>query len=92
MMTIVSKIELEGDSLKYTDVYFTNDPLLVDDVNKQYDITLGAYLAENRTKIENGEVLVSTFFDTTPFVHEARTEVDTVDGLGITEITDINDL
>lgn len=92
MKTIISKIELEGEALKYSDVYYTTDSSIVDDVNEQYDITLGVFLGENRTKLENGEILISTFFESTPFVYEARTQVDTISGLGLTKITDINDL
>mgnify|MGYP003645216141 FL=1 len=92
MKTIISKIELEGEALKYNDVYYTTDSTIVDDVNEQYDITLGVFLGENRTKLENGEILISTFFESTPFVYEARTQVDTISGLGLTKITDINDL
>ena len=92
-MYIISKIELEGaDFLKYTDVGYTEDILIVNQINESYDITLGRFLAENRTKLYLNEVSVSTFFDTTSYVNEARTQVDTVEGLGLTEITNINQL
>tara|TARA_R100000995_G_scaffold66643_2_gene35410 strand:- start:6993 stop:7271 length:279 start_codon:yes stop_codon:yes gene_type:complete len=92
MKTIIRKIELEGEGLKHTDVGYTTSSSIVDSINEQYDITLGGFLAERRTKIQKGEVSINVFFTTTPFVYEARVEVDTINGLGLSKITDINDL
>ena len=61
---IISKIELEGtDSLKYTDVGYTEDINITNEINEQYDATLGKFLGENRTKLELEEVSISTFFN-----------------------------
>jgi hypothetical protein len=93
MYFIISKIELEGtDNLKHSDYGTTTDQNVANQINENYDATFGAFLGENRTKIELGEVSVSTFFATTPFVYEARTEVDNVDDFGLVEINDINEL
>lgn len=93
MYTIISKIELEGtDNLSYSDFGTTTDPNIVNQINEDYDSTLGAFLGENRTKIELGIVSVSTFFDSTPVVYEARTEVDNVEGLEILSVTNLNQL
>tara|TARA_R110002012_G_scaffold318877_1_gene537992 strand:- start:1585 stop:1866 length:282 start_codon:yes stop_codon:yes gene_type:complete len=93
MITIISKIELEGtDNLKYTDIGHTQDVNIINQVNEDYDASLGKFLGENKTKIELGIVSVSTFFADTPFVNEARTQVDDVDSLGLVEVTDINQL
>lgn len=93
MITIISKIELEGtDNLKYTDIGHTQDINIINQVNQDYDASLGKFLGENKTKIELGIVSVSTFFANTPFVNEARTQVDDVDSLGLVEVTDINQL
>jgi len=92
-MVIISKIELEGaDSLKYTDVGFTTDEAVKNEINEGFDATLGKFLGENRTKLNLGEISVSLFFESTDYVNEARTEVDTVEGLGLVEITNVNDL
>ena len=92
-MIIISKIELEGlDNLKYTDVGYTTDINVANEINEDYDSTLGKFLGENRTKLTLGEVSISTFFSGVSYVNEARTEVETVDGLGISEITNINQL
>lgn len=93
MVTIISKIELEGtDNLKYTDVGYTDDQAIINQINEDYDATLGKFLGENRTKLEIGEVSVSTFFASTPYVNEARAEEEDVSDLGLSEITDINQL
>ena len=93
MITIISKIELEGtDNLKYTDVGYTTEVSLINQINEAYDVSLGAFLGENRTKLELGEVLISTFFSGFSYVNEARTEVESVEGLSLIEITNINQL
>ena len=92
-MYIISKIELEGtDFLKYTDVGYTSDTTIANEINENYDISLGKFMAENRTKLTLNEVSISTFFAATSYVNEARTEVDTVEGLNLPEITNINQL
>ena len=91
MYIIITKIELEGtDNLRYTDDGYTTDTSIANQINETYDGSLGAFLGANRTKLELGDVSVSTFFAGTPYVHEARTEVETIEGLGLNEITDIN--
>ena len=93
MITIISKIELEGtDNLKYSDVGYTTDVSVINEINEQYDFTLGTFLGENRTKLEIGEVSISTFFTNTSYVNEARTQVENTDALGLVEINDINNL
>ena len=92
-MVIISKIELEGtDNLKYTDVGYTTDEAVKTEINEAYDSTLGKFLGENRTKLQIGEASVATFFADTDFVNEARTEVDEVTGLHLSEITNVNQL
>jgi hypothetical protein len=93
MYYIISKIELEGsDSLKYSDYGTTTDEDIVNQINEDYDSTLGEFLGANRTKLELGIVSVSAFFETTSFVYEARTEVDNIEGLNVLNITDLNQL
>ena len=93
MYTIISKIELEGtENLSYSDYGTTTDQNIINQINEDYDSTLGEFLGANRTKLEIGQVSISTFFETTPFVYEARTEVDNVDELGLFKITTVNQL
>lgn len=91
MYIIITKIELEGtDNLRYTDDGYTTDVNIANQINEAYDASLGAFLGANRTKLTLGDVSISTFFASTSYVHEARTEVETIEGLGLNEITDIN--
>jgi len=93
MITIISKIELEGtDNLKYTDVGYTSEESVINQINENYDLALGKFLGENRTKLEIGEISVSTFFATTDFVNEARATIEDASDLGLIQITDINQL
>jgi len=93
VITIISKIELEGtDNLNYTDVGYTTDVSLINEINEAYDVSLGVFLGENRTKLEIGEVSISTFFSGVSYVNEARTEVETIEGLSLIEITNVNQL
>ena len=93
MITIISKIELEGtDNLNYTDVGYTTDVSLINEINEAYDVSLGVFLGENRTKLEIGEVSISTFFSGVSYVNEARTEVESLEGLSLIEITNVNQL
>ena len=93
MITIITKIELEGtDNLNYTDVGYTTDVSLINEINEAYDVSLSVFLGENRTKLEIGEVSISTFFSGVSYVNEARTEVESVEGLSLIEITNVNQL
>lgn len=93
MYTIIEKIELEnGEFLKSTPVGYTQDQAVINEINESYDSTLGAFLGENRTKLELGEVLISVFFNVISSVNEARTQVIDSDGLGLNEITNVNQL
>lgn len=90
---VISKIELEGEeNLKYTDVGYAENIDIVNEINEDYDSTLGAFIGENRTKLQLGEIKISSFFDTTLYVNEARTEVSSVEGLNLSKIVNINEL
>lgn len=93
MITIISKIELEdNNSLKYTDIGHTEDTDVINQINEDYDMTLGKFLGENRTKLELNLLSVSSFFSETSYVNEARTQVENIEGLGLIEVTNINQL
>ena len=93
MITIVEKIELgENSELQSTYAGYTENVHLITEINEQYDVSLGAFLATNRTKLENGVVSIDTFFDGLAYVHEARISTDSIEELNLTEITDINQL
>jgi hypothetical protein len=91
---IISKIELiEGtENLQFTEVGYTEDESVATEINEDYDSTFGKFSGENRTKLEIGQVLISSFFATTPYVNEARTIVDNVDELNIPQINSKSEL
>lgn len=91
---IISKIELiEGtENLQFTEVGYTEDENVAIEINEDYDSTLGKFSGENRTKLEIGQVLISSFFATTPYVNEARTIVENVDDLNLSKINSKSDL
>ena len=91
MKTIITRIELEGtDNMRTIDVGFTTDQEIINQINEDYDATLGKFLGENRTKLEINEISVSVFFESTPSVNEARATTD--DTVGLVEITNINEI
>lgn len=93
MITIISKIELEGNNnLKYTEVGYTTDVTVITQINENYDSTLGKFLGENRTKLEIGEISISTFFVSNIYANEARATLEDTSELSLIEITDINQL
>ena len=90
---IISKVELGDDEdLKFTDIGQTDDVNVANEINEGYDSTLGKFTGENRTKLEIGIVKVSTFFETTDYVNEARTMVYNVDDLNLKAITKVSEL
>ena len=93
MITIISKIELgDNNTLILTDVGYTTDVSVIVDINQSYDNTLGIFIAQNRTKLESGETLISSFFVDIDYINEARIQVDTIEGLDLIEIININQL
>tara|TARA_R110002167_G_scaffold246145_1_gene451821 strand:+ start:766 stop:1047 length:282 start_codon:yes stop_codon:yes gene_type:complete len=93
MISIVSKIELgTNNTLLLTDVGYTTDVNVISDINQSYDATLGIFIAQNRTKLESGETLISSFFVDVDYVNESRIQVDTIEGLDLIEIININQL
>jgi hypothetical protein len=93
MITIISKIELgDNNTLILTDVGYTTDVNIISDINQSYDNTLGIFIAQNRTKLELGETFISSFFVDIDYINEARIQVDTIEGLNLIEIININQL
>ncbi len=93
MITIISKIELgDNNTLILTDVGYTTDVNIISDINQSYDNTLGIFIAQNRTKLESGETLINSFFVDIDYINEARIQVDTIEGLDLIEIININQL
>lgn len=88
---IVNKIEYIGGSVVYTPIkYIDNNEALCNQINNDYDTTLGAWIETNKTDLENSVVSISSYFDSTPIVYIARTISNNIDGL--TQLNDISEL
>lgn len=89
--TIIDKIEYNNGIL-YTDIgYIDNNPQLVDDINSLYQ-NFENWINTNRTDLENGVVDISEFFINLPYVYSANTEVSDIEGYGLSEIKNIDEL
>jgi len=93
MITIIRKVELgENNETITTDVGYTTNKSLIDSINIDYDSSLGKFFGENLTKLDNNVVSISDFFDVTSFVYRATTQVSSLEGLDLSEITNVNQL
>jgi len=90
MYYIINKIEFINGVVVYTPVAYTTDLTLCSEINTAYDNTLGDWNNTNLAALEDGSVLISEFFETTPLVHIARTTSTEVGSL--LEITTIEEL
>ena len=92
MITIIEKIELgDNGEVVTTEVGYTENVFLINEININYDESMGEFVGKNRTNLENEVVSISTFFETTPVVHIASTVTD-AERLDLIEITNINEL
>ena len=93
MITIIQKIDLnENGEQQAIDIGYTQNIHLINEINEQYDASLGVFVGGNMTKLENGIVFMSTFFETIKYVHQARTSIESIEGMNLKEITSINQL
>ena len=90
MTTIISKIEYINGGVVYTPVGYSVDEVLCDTINADYDSSLGNWVETNKADLENNLKSISEFFDSTPFVHIAKTGTNY--DVSLPEITDINEL
>ena len=86
---IISKVHIVDGVVVYTPVGYTINHSDCDIINNNYDSTLGVWVDNNKVELENGTKNISEFFDTTPYVHDARHQTTSIDGMGLHEITNI---
>lgn len=89
--TIINKIEYNNGILYSPIGYIGNNPQLVNDVNSLYQ-NFENWINTNRTDLENGLVDISEFFINLPYVYSANTEVEDIEGYGLIEIKNIDEL
>lgn len=64
----VEKIEYINNQVTYTKEKETEDKSEVSSIQENYNQTLGLWLEENKTDLQNGNKSIGEFFETTPFV------------------------
>ena len=92
MITIIEKIELgDNGEVVTTEVGYTENVFLINEININYEESMGEFIGRNRTNLQNEVVSISAFFETTPVVHIASTVTD-AERPDLVEITNINEL
>jgi hypothetical protein len=75
MHTLIDKIELIDNVMTYSEVAQTDDDVLIEEINLNYDTTLGQWIETNIIGLEEGTILLEEFFNITPLVHIAKTTI-----------------
>ena len=75
MHTLIDKIELIDNVMTYIEVAQTEEESLIEEINLEYDTTLGNWIETNIIGLEEGTTVLSEFFNVTPLVHVARTTI-----------------
>jgi hypothetical protein len=83
---IISKIEYIDGEVRYTPIGYTLDMNDVNIINNQYDNTLGLWVEENKTELENGTKSIGEFFSIVSIVYVARYITTSVEGMGLNDI------
>ena len=89
---IVNKIENVREKLTFTEVGYITDINDCFAINDKYESTLGQWFTENIEGLSSGSVTISDFFDVTPYVHNAKDEISSIEESDLVEITDIKTL
>jgi len=96
MYAVINKITLGPGPGEYqfTEVGYTVDFSLKDEINDTYDSSMGAYIESNIEGLVSGEIDISTFFieNNLEYVYIANTEVYDEEDLKGVEVTNINQL
>ena len=85
---IINKLENLNNTLKITPIgYVTNIDICIL-INKDYDDTLGKWFSDNLDELENGNINISSFFNSVPYVYNAKEETNYIKE-GLNEINDL---
>jgi hypothetical protein len=87
MYCIIDKIECIDGGVVFTPIGYTTNLILCDEINVAHDNSLGAWNTANLASLEDGSVLISEFFDTTPLLHIARTTTNSP-----TDLPEVNNI
>ena len=92
MKTIIEKIQLDiNNEISYKAIGYTVNNFLINQINDYYNSTLGAFVLENKTKLNEEELKIANFFETIDYVFEAKQQTDS-DLNNLSEITNFNQL
>lgn len=92
MYAIVNKIEYL-DGIITTQVGYINDnQQLCDDINNLYYQNYENWININKNDLENNVISIGDFFINIPYTYSAYQQTDNIDGMGLTEIININEL
>ena len=86
---IKNKIELIDGAVVYTAIGYITNMDECATINADFEATFGSWIESNKTELELGTVLLSAFFDVTPIVYSAQQSTDSVEGMGLTNITTV---
>jgi len=75
MHAVIDRIELIDNVMTYTEFAQTNDDALIEEINLEYDTTLGNWIETNIIGLEEGTTTLEEFFNVTPLVHVATTTI-----------------
>ena len=86
---IINEIKLVDGNVNYSPIGYVTDMSKCDQINVNHEEVFVAWINDNKSGLEDGSVNISIFFDTTPVIYEANQTTTSVEGMGLTEITDI---
>jgi hypothetical protein len=82
---IVSKLTWNTQEIITEEVGYTTNIEDYEYLQNNYNTTLGAFIENNKTELENGIKSLYEFFQNTPIVYTCFTTTDNIDGYGFTE-------
>lgn len=91
MYSIISKIEVNQEGvLTYTPIGYTINTSIIENINADYETTLGQWIEDNKTELISGDKNISEYFIGVTHKYSARTTSTSNEGL--IEITNLNQL
>jgi len=89
MYYILNKTHIVNNELVYEPVgYLTNmDNTLL--INYKYETTYLLWVNNNKTDLENGSLQINNYFNSFGTVYDCNTETTEINGMSLSEITDI---
>lgn len=92
MYNIITKIEIINNEMVSTEIGFSIDSVLIDEINNVYYQPYEDWIIANRQDLENQNIDIKSFFETTPVVYSSNYFTTSIEDMGLTEIININEL